>query len=123
MNVAYATCESVGIKITAREPEAQAECDATIALIDAYLHGFAEPTGKCLKCGTPTTGLMGALMGGMEWGLVHGEMRCRTCKWPGRGYHPIKDEKGDDLFEQSLQLCLQYHPDFVTEKAQQPASV
>lgn len=114
-----ATCESIGVKITAREPEAEAEAVATIALIDSYLSDFAKPTGKCLKCGVHTAGLMGAFLGGMEWDLVHGEMRCRTCRWPGRGYHDIKDEKGESLFDRPLQLVLQYHPSVVKQPTEQ----
>lgn len=118
-NCPRATCESLGIKITAHVPEAEAEAVATIALIDEYLSGFAAPTGKCLKCGVPTSGLMGALLGGMEWGIVHGELRCRTCKWPGRGYHDINDECGGKLFERPLQFVLQYHPSVVSAPREQ----
>jgi hypothetical protein len=83
--------------------------------ITDYLAAFAKPTedGKCLKCGTVQGGLMAALIGGFQYGLVHGEGRCTKCDWPGRANHYFKDATGKEIG--SLRVILQYHPDLVTE--------
>lgn len=85
--------------------------------IDAYLEPFAAPIlidGKnlCPHCGHPFNGsLMDSLLGagGFEWGLAHGEGRCRCCRWPARLYHFVKDRRGDELMT-FRHLVLAYRP-------------
>lgn len=103
-----------------------------IAALDDYFSHFAQvsfktnDTGKreladghpCLKCGEPLTGLVAALFGrgGFEWGIAHGEGHCRNCRWPARAYHTIKDQNGE-MVANIRGFILQYHPDFVEQKA------
>lgn len=110
------TAESLGIRITGKDPDGEQEAAKLIAALDDYLSIFAEPAdNKCLKCGTTLGGLLGAVMGGFRWGLAHGEGAC-GCGWPGRGMHYPKDSDGEEIFEGAFQMVLQYHPDSVSEK-------
>lgn len=89
---------------------------AELAVINAYLESFARPQpdeeGRCLKCGTPQSGLIAAISGdGFRWGIAHGEGFCATCGWPGRAYHRITDPAGDVLL--TFSAILQYHPSVV----------
>lgn len=105
-------CSAAGLKIRATEGSPE-DVAAALQAIDQYLAIFAQPTPemKCLKCGTPQTGLMAAmLLNGFQWGLVNGEGACATCDWPGRGIHRIP-EIG------TLNMVLQYHPDCVDGQA------
>lgn len=73
--------------------------------LDRYFRGFLPPSEKCASCDTPQGGMMGALLGGFVYDIIHGEGHCGNCGWPGRANHynvgPIE----------SLSLILQYHPD------------
>lgn len=102
---------------------------ATIAALDAYFEPFAQPEfddkrgGEekpmlCLKCREPLTGFFASMFGrgGFEWGIAHGEGRCRCCGWPARAMHYIKDADGQEVAN-IRNLVLQYHPDEVTERA------
>jgi len=84
--------------------------------LDEYLSHFLKPQPKfeCVRCETPQTGFMGAMFGGFTWGLAHGEGFCETCRWPGRAYHFVKDENGDELCR--LNVVLQYHPDELSQR-------
>lgn len=86
--------------------------------INQYLGCFVAPILKdgknhCFHCGLSYNG--GALdnlfgEGGFEWGLAHGDGRCRACKWPARLYHFIKDRHGEDLMT-FRHLVLAYLPE------------
>jgi hypothetical protein len=94
------------------------ECDAdTQTIFDEYFSHFVVPNdeGKCFKCGTVQAGLMAALIGGFVYDLQHGEGHCSKCHWPARANHYFKDRNGKELG--SMQMILQYHPDFVTKTA------
>jgi hypothetical protein len=97
------------------------ECDPdSRRIIEDYLRGFAQPNdeGKCIKCGKVQGGLMSLLLGGFEYGLVHGEGRCSGCGWPARANHYIKDAEGKTIMR--FRIILQYHPDSVTTKGEAP---
>ena len=87
------------------------------AALDKYFEPFADAPAdgsvECLKCSTPLGGMMGAVLDGFTWGLVHGEGHCATCRWPARAYHFIKY---DDKEIRLPTFILQYHPDFVESK-------
>jgi len=107
-SVARCTAEGLKIRATAGEPD---EIAATLEALDKYLGAFAQPTEdmKCLKCGTVQTGFAAQMLGsGFQWGLRNGEGACATCGWPARGFHNIPDVG-------TLNMVLQYHPDFVPE--------
>ena len=114
--VAHCTAADVGISITARVPGAEADAEATIAVLDEYFSIFAKPNGnECLNCGERLGGMAAALMGtGFRWGLVHGEGTC-GCGWPCRAYHRPK-ENGEEVFDRALEVILQYHPDGVSRR-------
>lgn len=85
------------------------------APLDEYLEHFAVPANHCAKCGKKLIGSMvDQLIGSstFEWGLVHGEGRCKGCGWPARAYH---FPKGTIL--ERFECALSLHPDYVTEKA------
>jgi len=110
--VAVERCSAVGLEIRATEGDPKDIAEA-MAAIDKYLAIFAQPIPemRCLKCGTPQTGLLAAMLhNGFQWGLVNGEGACATCGWPGRGIHRIPDVG-------VLEMVLQYHPDYVQGKA------
>lgn len=76
----------------------------------------------CIQCGDiQNSGLMGAVMGtGFEWGLQHGEGRCKGCGWPATLYHFVRDKNGKEVL--TLRgFLLQYHPDNVTAKHKKTA--
>lgn len=81
---------------------------ADVAELDEYFVAFLPPSETCWKCGLRQGGLLGALMGGFRWSIVHGEGNCSGCGWPARAYHrnigPVE----------FLNMILQYHPNCVT---------
>jgi hypothetical protein len=84
--------------------------------LDEYLSAFTPLTadGACPRCDMRIGGLVGAILGGFEWGIVHGEGHCTRCGWLMRGYHWPFGSDGD-----RLDLVLPYHPDSVTDKSTQ----
>jgi len=89
-----------------KTPESGERVDEELARWDAYLSQFAKLTdAKCLCCGTSLRCPLGmGLFGGFEWGLVHGEGHCATCRYPMRGHHCVKD------LGTIHNLFLPYHP-------------
>lgn len=90
--------------------------DSDKTAMDSYLTQFAEPTeeGRCIKCDKKLLGSMvDQLMGGstFEWGLVHGQGRCRNCGWPVVLYHFPKD-----CILERFEAPLCVHPDLVGKK-------
>jgi len=85
--------------------------------LNDYFDKFTKPNGHCPGCKKEfAEGIIAILGGGIdtvsvEWGMQHGEARCRGCGWPYRGLHydvgPIK--KLGPWF-------LSYHPEFVGTK-------
>jgi hypothetical protein len=109
------TSKAVGIDITGKDEDGNAEAASLMASLNEYFSIFAKPTGKCLKCGTTLGGLLGWAMGGFRWGLAWGEGNC-GCGWPARAYHEPKDTAGEKIFDRPLQMILQYHPDNVASR-------
>ncbi len=120
-DVEVCTLADIGIEITG------SDAPAMIEVLDEYLSVFAKPvkrdgpnflTGhvECLKCGKPLDGALGSF----RWGIANGEGNCRGCGWPCRAYHRPKDSDGE-IFDQVLQVILQYHPSGVTTREGQSA--
>lgn len=88
---------------TFHEPLAPADLEQ----IAEYLADFFAPTEgfKCRGCGRS----LGGFFGSLEWGIVHGEARCRECGLPARVYHEIRDAAGEKLL--GFSIPLQYHAD------------
>lgn len=92
-----------------RTPEDEAATDDELERWDDYLSKFAKLVdGKCLCCGTRLGGhllerAMG-LVGGVEWGLAHGEGHCSRCCYPMRGHHRVEG------LGRIQNLFLPYHP-------------
>ena len=107
-----------------------ADADAPKTLtdaLDAYFEPFAQPERSeaagenpmlCLKCREPLTGMFASMFGkgGFEWGMAHGEGRCRCCGWPARAMHYVKDDSGKEVLT-LRNFVLQYHPDVVSERS------
>ena len=87
-----------------------AETDEELARWDAYLAQFARiDKGLCICCGQSLAalslrGIDLMIGGGFEWGLAHGEGRCRYCLYPMRGHHQV------DGVGTIKNLFLPYHP-------------
>lgn len=81
--------------------------------LDEYLSAFMllGNDGECPRCETRIGGMLGMLIGGFQWGLVHGEGYCNRCRWPIRAYHFPK-EGPIERFE----LLLPYHPNALEER-------
>lgn len=106
--------------------------DDVLAALDAYFEPFSQfgfeiedgkqvfieeqPCNGCGKNMTPSLADQILGDGGFTWGLVHGEGHCRSCGWPARLYHFIKDSDGEELL-MLRNVLLQYHPDFVERRA------
>lgn len=92
-----------------KAPDADAQTDVELARWDDYLSKFAKlADGRCLCCGIRLGGhllerAMG-LVGGVEWGLAHGEGHCSRCGYPMRGHHIVEG------LGRILNLFLPYHP-------------
>lgn len=86
--------------------DADAEADAELARWDEYLSKFAKLTGaRCLCCGNQLSCWLGmGWFGGVEWGLAHGEGRCKFCHYPMRGHHKVEG------LGRIHNLFLPYHP-------------
>lgn len=121
-NLPVATHKTIGLHVN-EGVEPDADTIALLAVVDSQLCMFAEPTesadggdgfiiGKhpCLCCGRPLSGMLGTF----QWGICHGEGKCTNCGWPARALHYIKDGKGEDLFDRSIPMVLQYHPSQVS---------
>lgn len=108
--VKHCTLDDIGMSITG--DDAQPVVDAC----NKYLRDFAGTI--CPKCGSK----LGGFLGSFTWGIVHGEGICtggltgEKCGWPARGYHDIKDDQGEAIFEQRLPIALAYHPDVVESR-------
>ena len=89
---------------------ADAETDQALAGWDSYLQQFARmEQGICICCGQclaalSLRGIDLMIGGGFEWGLTHGEGRCRYCLYPMRGHHQV------DGLGTIQNLYLPYHP-------------
>jgi hypothetical protein len=89
---------------------ADAETDQVLARWDAYLAQFARIEGGiCICCGQclaalSPRGIDLMIGGGFEWGVAHGEGRCRYCHYPMRGHHQV------DGLGTIKNLFLPYHP-------------
>jgi hypothetical protein len=92
-----------------KKDDTDPQADDELARWDAYLAGFAKlEGGRCLCCGDRLGGHLLdkalGLVGGVEWGLAHGEGHCSKCGYPMRGYHCVEGlGKISNLF-------LAYHP-------------
>jgi hypothetical protein len=69
-----------------------------------YLNAFLAPVFddekthvKCPCCGSRVYGggILDALLGTFEWGIVHGDGFCSRCKWPIRMYHFVDLDNGE----------------------------
>jgi hypothetical protein len=95
--------------------DAGAEADDELARWDAYFAQFAKlADGRCLCCGESLRCPLGmGLFGGFEWGIAHGEGRCKHCGYPMRGYHRVEGlGRIDNLF-------LPYHPSVLAYPAKE----
>lgn len=110
----HCTIKDLGFEITGEDAQ------KVIDPLNKYLHTFASTNGKCPQCGAT----LGGLLGSFTWGLAHGEGRCTggltggKCNWPCRGYHYPRFDDGSEIFDQAIPRVLPYHPDFVTNKAE-----
>lgn len=101
--------------------DAGPEAEQEFARWDAYLAGFGKLTGgTCLCCGIRLGGhlierAMG-VVGGVEWGLVHGEGHCSRCGYPMRGHHQV------DGLGTIRNLFLAYHPSTLSFSAKELAT-
>lgn len=68
-------------------------------------------THACIGCEAPINGATGMFSLNADGATG----RCASCGYPYRILHFIKDEEGDDIFYQPINLALPYHPNFVTE--------
>lgn len=92
------------------DPKTELTEDDKIAL-DTYFRKFCRPDGTCPGCRRELPNMMIEAMIGesigktrLEWGLVHGEAFCVTCRYPYRGLH-----YNIGPFDR-IQLFLAYHP-------------
>lgn len=106
-DVAACTMADIGMKITGEDAQ------PLIDTLNEYLSEFAKPSedGKCLNCERK----LGGMFGTFQWGIANGEGNCSECGWPARALHRPKDSEGM-IFDQALQVILQYHPDSVMKK-------
>jgi len=113
----FCTMADIGMEITGEDSASVVES------LNEYLKAFAKPNRvrdgnvlqggfDCIKCGKPTSGVMGTF----TWGIAHGEGFCQNCNWPARAYHRPKDKDGEEIFNRPLEFILQYHPDSVTQQ-------
>lgn len=91
---------------SAQTAEEAAETDDALVRWDDYFAGFAKlSNAACLCCGQHLTCYLGmGLFGGFEWGIVHGEGHCMSCRYPMRGHHQVKG------LGTIRNLFLPYHP-------------
>ena len=89
-----------------KDAAADATADEELARWDDYLSKFAKLTdARCLCCGTSLRCPLGmGIFGGFEWGFVHGEGHCATCRYPMRGHHVVEG------LGKIRNLFLPYHP-------------
>lgn len=118
IEIEHCTVDDIGLEITG------ADAPPLIAALNEYLSAFAKPIKSdregggmvgntlCLKCGETLDGILGTF----QWGLAHGEGTCSKCGWPARAYHRPKDNGGEEMFNQVLEMILQYHPENVESR-------
>ena len=98
------TAGDIGIEISGED------AGPYVAALNEYLRVFAKPAGgSCLSCGKT----LGGPFGSFVFLYVNGEGMCANCQWPCRAHHrPTID--GAPMFTRSLDIVLQYHPDYVS---------